>query len=487
MEGTGHSIHYSERVYSVYGGDPKRYCMPCHTVGYDSLAINDGYDDAVDTFMPTTPLEPYDCGHDGICPSDPSYTGPDADGSEGDGLPDLSLDFSDLPDEVKNLTNIQCESCHGPYVTHIDGSVLSPAGHQSWSPSVCGSCHDREVEWLESGHSVVTEFDASTRLACIQCHSGRFFVDIVIDGNPPPATAPDKGEPIGCPTCHDPHQDLDWDGDPGTREHQLRAWGSASLPNGSVASGVGTGALCFLCHNGRRTPSDMANHLASGSNFFGPHWGSQGVMMAGVMGYEYPGTTYTDSFHSSIQDNQCVICHLTDTPGFDPQDPGYDPLAPGHGLLGIHTMAMSVSPTENAAMAGIENTDNACNRSGCHTGLSSYDRLADADYDGDGTISGVQTEITGLLNNLGRLLPPYDLVTVAPALDDTNSTVEQRRAAWNWFFVRKDGSLGIHNTDYSVQLLQTAIANTPPPQPGDLIFADGFDTGDSSRWSAILP
>ena len=38
-------------------------------------------------------------------------------------------------------------------------------------------------------------------------------------------------------------------------------------------------------------------------------------------------------------------------------------------------------------------------------------------------------------------------------------TQPQLEAAYNWLFVNKDGSLGIHNTAYAVGLLKASIAN----------------------------
>jgi hypothetical protein len=207
----------------------------------------------------------------------------------------------------------------------------------------------------------------------------------------------------------------------------------------------------------------MNDQIANGADNFGPHYGVQGYMMAGMMGYEDGGVIYTDSYHATDIGNQCVICHMAPAPA--------SPLDPGHGQVGDHTFAMTALSEDIEA----QNTAESCNQGGCHAGLSSYDRLAEEDFDGDGIVEGVQTEIRELLNELGRRLPPYDSPMVGSALDDTNSGVTQRRAAWNWHFVSRDRSHGIHNTDYTVKLLQISIASLPElPDP---IFSDGFESG----------
>jgi hypothetical protein len=63
--------------------------------------------------------------------------------------------------------------------------------------------------------------------------------------------------------------------------------------------------------------------------------------------------------------------------------------------------------------------------------------------------------VTGLITN--KLSPT------------TNWTTAQLNAAYNWEFVNNDGSLGVHNANYAVGLLQASIANlTGTSTPGGL-------------------
>ena len=91
-----------------------------------------------------------------------------------------------------------------------------------------------------------------------------------------------------------------------------------------------------------------------------------------------------------------------------------------------------------------------------------FDRKAAADYDGNGKIETVQEEVQGLYEKLitergaGLLQtmknPPYD----AKGKFIENKVVypiEVTAALYNYKFVKEDGSKGIHNTKYAVQLL----------------------------------
>jgi hypothetical protein len=102
-----------------------------------------------------------------------------------------------------------------------------------------------------------------------------------------------------------------------------------------------------------------------------------------------------------------------------------------------------------------------CDR--CHAGLDTFDRNVGRDYDGNGTAEGVQTEVSGLVENLYAAIEAADaqdgisrpLGPGAPVEVETGLTTSLlREACWNYNFVVKDGSLGVHNTVYAVQLLQ---------------------------------
>ena len=49
------------------------------------------------------------------------------------------------------------------------------------------------------------------------------------------------------------------------------------------------------------------------------------------------------------------------------------------------------------------------------------------------------------------------------AADKTSS--DYKRARWNYAIVINDGSLGVHNYDYALELLLTSITHAPAQKP----------------------
>ena len=124
---------------------------------------------------------------------------------------------------------------------------------------------------------------------------------------------------------------------------------------------------------------------------------------------------------------------------------------PGFTHTGGHTFNVS-STNEDLVVA--------CQQ--CHgSSVTSFD-IALKDYNGDGVIEGVQTEVQHLMDKLSTLLPNssgvVDGVVKTPVTAKT-WTPAQMEAAYNWQFVHDDGSFGIHNTAYAVGLLKASIAD----------------------------
>jgi hypothetical protein len=85
------------------------------------------------------------------------------------------------------------------------------------------------------------------------------------------------------------------------------------------------------------------------------------------------------------------------------------------------------------------------------------------DYNGDGLIEGVQTEVKHLLDTLSMLLPNSSGIidgSVKASLSiKTNWSQPNLKAAYNWQFVNNDGSLGVHNAPFAVGVLKASIAD----------------------------
>lgn len=355
-EGTMHSE--SLQALANYGMDKGTACLTCHTVAWE----NGGFENTVAT-------------------------------------PDLG--------------SVSCESCHGDGRDHFG----DPAGiNVSWDASLCGTCHTDDHhptldEWTESGHNFDAANGEGDRASCAKCHNGKYFVKIQIEGDYPPASnlPPEEVFNISCMTCHDPHSSAS--------EGQLRSVAPATLPFDDVVVDGGAGNLCIMCHNGRRTKTDMENHLNNGSKYFGTHGNPQGAMLFANGGFEFTGVVYPSSTHKDVVGDTCVTCHMWTRPYED---------------------------ENNIAITGhtYEPKVEACQQ--CHPTATDFD------------IGGVQTEIETLMTDLYNLLPKKaDGVTIDT--DIATTTIEQREAAWNYLFVERDGSEGVHNVEYARKLLRSSI------------------------------
>jgi len=118
----------------------------------------------------------------------------------------------------------------------------------------------------------------------------------------------------------------------------------------------------------------------------------------------------------------------------------------------------------------------------CHGPIKEFN-FARKDYDGDGVIGGVQTEVQNLLDKLSRMLPNStyraDGNYVADGLVKTSISVKTNwptkflQGAWNWQFVNVEGSHGVHNAPYAVGLLKASIAD---------LTGDGNNDGIGDSW-----
>ncbi|GAB4338453.1 MAG: hypothetical protein Kow0037_22480 [Calditrichia bacterium] len=357
---------------------------------------------------------------------------------------------------ITKFVNVQCENCHGPGSDHISGPSSANIT-VSYNVENCGKCHNGEhhpyqEEWEQSPHNFdpyTSAHGAATRGSCGGCHEGvaaayRLSGDLsTFYGGGAVADRPDTTivpiAPVVCSTCHDPHSDAN----PG----QLRTVDDVVLVTANNESPVitvgGTGKLCMQCHHARRAPETQ---VANGYAHFGPHANPQADMMAGKSAYHAvadPSFVWAGPSHLNVQ-NSCKTCHLPT-----------QEYAPGSPAVTGHKFEPTVEACAN-----------------CHGAITSFDDImATDDYDGDGTVEGVQSEVHGLVQLLQDALIASGLDTTgvgfAGALGDTTlSTVKQREAGYNMIFIEDDKSWGIHNPDYAIQLLQQSyqyLTGTPVP------------------------
>jgi len=373
--------------------------------------------------------------------------------------------YATMPTNLQNLANIQCENCHGP------GSQHPGPDSVSLDVAVCAQCHQdgtehfRPSQWALGPHGaddgyLSVSIDEAPNPSCSKCHSPEGFVDWR-EGQAPVATVAGR---LTCAGCHDPHNVAMFP----EIAHQVRVYDTVTLddsvaPTPPTLTDQGPSAVCEQCHNARRSPpatyasattlphestaTDVLNGLRACTNVQAIVSGKTNTIAS---------VTLENSAHSGVA--KCVDCHM-----FPDANP--DLASEGKNTVGDHTFSVT------DRLTGTDNT-NACNQ--CHASVdpvSSFDHVSvltmglphGGDYDGNGVVSGVQTEVTGLLTNLVTKMFSVGLKrgTGGSAWTSyTNSAAfpviyaAQRNAAWNEFLIERELSLGVHNTRFTVGLLQ---------------------------------
>jgi hypothetical protein len=407
---TLHSEIFKDNINGANGTTYGSSCWGCHTVGDDAAAtVNNGGFNFVMTQLGWTPPATMQSGN-----------------------------WDQVPAALQNVANIQCENCHGAGSTHVASGGDPRLISKTVSSGVCIQCHGaathhiKGMEWSNSLHAVTTRHPAGNA-SCVGCHTDNGFVDR-INGVP---GADLTYAAIGCQTCHEPHGETV----PSTSQHLVRTLNAVTLADGTQITTAGAGTLCMNCHQARQNAAKYAATTA-GSTYFGPHEGPQADMLAGANGFTY-GKNIPSSAHFDVVADTCVHCHTQSPASTDP----------ALGQVGGHTFKMSFPGTSTIPA---EQLVGACQT--CHGSDVTTFNFPLMDYDGDGVIDGVQTEVQHLLNNLALLLPPVGQAKTSLTIDST-WTQPQLEAGYNYLFVTKDGSLGIHNMAYTVGLLKASIAD----------------------------
>ncbi|MBI4325406.1 MAG: hypothetical protein HY674_09095 [Chloroflexi bacterium] len=397
--GTLHATMVTRHIDGLDGGYSRSSCITCHTVGYDANtnAVNGAFDDVAKQLGWTFPAVL------------------------------TNGNWAAMPAALKNVANIQCENCHGPGSQHAFSLGNPNLISTSFAAGNCAQCHDsmthhfRSAEWNHSGHAVAPR---QTSSGCVRCHTAPGFANYAA-GAPAVST---PYEAITCAACHDPHD--------AANPHQLRTVADVTLmDNKTTITEGGPAKLCMNCHMARRDATNYVETTA-GSSHFGPHYGCQTDMLMGVNAITY-GQEIPSSAHRHVVEEACLTCHMQEAE-----------FSPAFTHAGGHSFNMKWDNGTNT----IELTE-ACVQ--CHGEIEEFN-FKRQDFDSNGIVEGVQTEVHGLLNKLGRMLPPIG----DPAVNITSAyTKQQLRAGYNYKFVEEDGSFGVHNLSYAVGLLKASIAD----------------------------
>ncbi len=216
--------------------------------------------------------------------------------------------------------------------------------------------------------------------------------------------------------------------------HEILEGNESEAPYAEV-----TGLTCYACHAEKDPLAGSASLRAGAPDMVcvgchdilvqndGQGFSSclQGAMLRGEGGEEFEGQVYGSSKHSQIIHN-CVGCHMA---------PAIDPATAMR--LGGHTFRVITK-------GEIPRLFNPGPCRDCHEDLTLED------------VTQSQAEIKDLMQELKSLLP-YQANGEPRFPKDSSLSPTQSKAAYNYHFILKDGTWGVHNPVYIRKLLTDSI------------------------------
>jgi predicted CXXCH cytochrome family protein len=365
-------------------------------------------------------------------------------------------------DAVAHLTyrDVQCESCHGPGLAHVEGvgqgSLTRPLAKVSMAGTgTCGDCHSGAhhpfaEEWAASRHASVSASRASNP-SCVSCHDGRGALKAWgVDANYIERDVPTGYQPTTCAVCHDPH------GSPNTA--QLRY--SISDPDPDLN-------LCMRCHSRRAEPDVTQNS---------PH-APQGAVLLGTAGYRPPGFVYDTArvygSHATTKNPKlCAGCHIAKFTVTDQITGDFVFEATGHLMRPIPCLDGTGKPIadKNCAYTATARSWQTCTTAGCHANAavaaaafttirSRMKGLVDqlwVDVNASGSLQAAPTD-AGLLPTV-RQTRPAEWSTTDNALTPAEGAEFNARLCGEYGQSNSDNSKAVHNPFLCEALLTSTIA-----------------------------
>jgi len=322
---------------------------------------------------------------------------------------------------IKYVALILAPACLIAVLALVFAMMSSGTSAIAQEQAPCAACHNdttliegKATAWAGSGHGTGEAYLRGTSKSCAGCHSGGGFSAMIASGLEPNSSAmvgdatPTRQDCRACHQVHETYTGVDW-------ALETTAPVSLYILPGTTFDG-GEGNLCAKCHQPRaKAPAVAPGGTVTGiSSHWGPHHGPQSSMMLGTDGAGQEGTP--SAHYTAVQDT-CVTCHM--------------------GSNDNHSYTPDV---------------NTCKS--CHTTATNFD------------INGVQTtvqtksdQLKALLIGAGVLSCTVDEEGVeecAPTVTSAPDNVAY--AIWNWtYIVKEDGSKGVHNSDYTIALLDASI------------------------------
>jgi hypothetical protein len=401
------------------------------------------------------------------------------------------------------------------------------------SADVCGSCHGEPLrharfqQWEDSAHG---NFEGpvgdskSTNTGCAGCHTAQGFMVYLAQlqgGNPlrtilSGTTSADVAMPVTCSVCHDPHAQGTTSGKPNTATVRVED-NTPLLPGGFVATGVGRGAMCIVCHNSRNGAGTgaFANSVflhmdgdpiyGSLTSYAGPHEACQGDMVMGYNAYFVGSVSPTNSQYRSphsLITGACVNCHMEQTP--PPALLSYSLAGTNHSFRvsldicsNCHSVNQSLGPMlQEKVRSGLEALEktigdkilsrntvtNFNNTKQTIIGVKDLGSrgtinviLSDVTKTVVSSVTGTVVTTTSVLSSSGTVtsasLSTMLGIRICTPTVTTNclETDDLAKALWNFYLIEQDLSFGVHNPDFTLAVLGASqhavdlIANTLVP------------------------
>ncbi|UCD93787.1 MAG: hypothetical protein JSU69_08430 [Candidatus Zixiibacteriota bacterium] len=285
-------------------------------------------------------------------------------------------------------------------------------------------------QWENSGHAMTDPYSlrigSDEASACgTSCHSEEGLLRSLGET----ASNDNFLSEIGCITCHAPHTTWDF---------SVRDTTAVTLADGaSFDYSADTSNICAHCHRLDFKAGDytLLGVIDPTWRVVAEHSMGDADLLAGVGGYEF-SLPVDDLVHSHKDTAGCVTCHQKYAQGF---------------TLGGHSLSIV---SEGDLLA------DACNQDACHAGD------VDATY-----MTDRQAIVASLIDNLKSRLIKLGWLDDSGDLD-TSAIIpvggaDSLGALYNYFFMRNDGSMGMHNFGYDTLLLQRSldyIGAAPPPK-----------------------
>lgn len=354
-----------------------------------------------------------------------------------------------------------------------DKKIITGAGksilRRAFMPKACISCHGSEAAYAvlgsregydTSGHKNLGNSYYANGDVCQKCHTSEGFIEYVKNGSIDPKSYVMYPSQIGCYTCHTPHE---------TGDLSLRTEASLAISSGKVFD-YGKGNLCAQCHQALGSGNDVVQEMPANKvmPYWGAHHGPQADMIVGSGAYAYEGKTYTNSIHSRIVQDGCITCHME----LPEARYGLSSAIGGHSFnMEGEVHHSPVLNTAGCLTCHQEVKQKIIQVNGKRKAVFTFN--ADKDYDQDRILETIQEEIIGLLEKLvntdgsgylQKLDPPFynENGDFAVSRSDTQRTVTEMAALFNYKFILEDRSDGLHNVTYTVQVLYDTIESLDP-------------------------